>query len=265
MPTSSRPLPPNLPIAAVADLHGHLDLFERLLAEFDRRLGRDYLLVTLGDYVDNGPQIPRLLDRLIALKQERPDRFFPIMGNHDLACLRAMGWQKGPPDEAWYKNWAGHFWNPGGGTPAQYAADSGASLAEMMDTAHRAHREFLQGLPWFFEYGEYFFVHCGLESREVAPQRAELARREPLPNLWTHPQLRDKKLSTVSWEGWGRVVVSAHTRGSVLRRLVDPLPGDPHFVTPYRITLSAEVDHTGVLHAVLLPDRVFLHERTPRH
>jgi len=41
----------------------------------------------LGDDVDNGPSIPALLDRLIALQGECPERFVPILGNHDLALL----------------------------------------------------------------------------------------------------------------------------------------------------------------------------------
>lgn len=253
--TAGLRLPPGLPIAAIADLHGHLDEFDRMLAEIDRRLGPDALIVTLGDYVDNGPRIPRLLDRLLEVKRQRPERFFSILGDHDLACLRAMGWRKGPPDEAWYQNWASRYWHPGGETPRQYGASSGATLAEMMDARHR---EFLQDLPWFFEYGEYVFVHAGLEPRDLGPQREELARREPLPGLQIHPQLRDKKLAVTSWEGWGRIVVSGHTRAAKMRQMVDPLPGDPHFVTPYRITLSGEIDSTGTLYAVLLPERIFL-------
>ena len=46
----------------IADLHGHFNLFERLLARFDAQLpGAGF--VTLGDYVDNGPDIPALLER----------------------------------------------------------------------------------------------------------------------------------------------------------------------------------------------------------
>jgi ADP-ribosylglycohydrolase len=89
---------PKSPLVVIGDLHGHLDLFERLLErieEFDP-LAR---IVTLGDYVDNGPQIPALLDRLIELRAARPDRFFPILGNHDLALLRTLGWPGEEPDQ----------------------------------------------------------------------------------------------------------------------------------------------------------------------
>ncbi|WP_343047361.1 hypothetical protein [Allochromatium humboldtianum] len=39
----------------IADLHGHLDLLERLLATIDQ-YDPQARIVTLGDYVDNGPQ-----------------------------------------------------------------------------------------------------------------------------------------------------------------------------------------------------------------
>jgi hypothetical protein len=61
------------PLVALGDLHGHPDLFERLLERIDRE-APDARIVTLGDAVDNGPQIPALLDRLIALQVERAGR-----------------------------------------------------------------------------------------------------------------------------------------------------------------------------------------------
>jgi len=45
------------PVVAVANLHGHPKLLEALLALLDAEL-EDYVLVTLGDYVDNGPAVP---------------------------------------------------------------------------------------------------------------------------------------------------------------------------------------------------------------
>jgi hypothetical protein len=66
------------PLVVIGDLHGHLDLFERLLERIDQKVP-EAQIVTLGDYVDNGPQIPELLDRLIALHEARPGRFWPIL------------------------------------------------------------------------------------------------------------------------------------------------------------------------------------------
>ena len=66
-------------------------------------------------------------------------------------------------------------------------------------------------------------------------------------------QLRDKSLAIVSDPAWGAVVVSGHTKQPSAK-----LTGHahaPHFVTPHRLTLSAEVDGSGKLYAVVLPER----------
>jgi hypothetical protein len=228
---------------AVADLHGHRHLFDALLARLDAHYGDDYTLVTLGDYVDNGREIPALLDRLVTLKAERGPRFVPIMGNHDLACLRAIGWEGGPPDEAWEVKWLRDF--GGTSTAEAYGVTSARALATAMPAAHRA---FLQALPWYHAADGHVFVHSGLRAEPVVPQLAELARRELLPHGHTQPQLRDRALATVSWSDWGHVVVTAHTHE----------PGDPHFVTDHRVSLSSDADHNGHLWAVVLPQRRFL-------
>jgi len=230
----------------VADLHGHLGHLERLLACLDARYA-DYTLVLLGDYCDNGPDIAGLLDRLVELEAERGSRFVPIMGNHDLACLRALD------DEGWYGRWARRYWNgTRAGTPHAYGASSGAGLARRMPAAHR---RFLDGLPWFAETWRYIFVHAGMVRGPLAPQLASLeAGILPAERFYTPPPLRDKRLSREGDADWEKVVVSGHIKG---RRL-----GGERHVGPKRICLAGEVDETGRLHAVVLPERRFL--RTDR-
>jgi hypothetical protein len=239
-------------IVAIADLRGHCDLFCTLLAHLDHELGDAYSLVTLGDYVDNGPQVPALLDRLIQLRADRPARFFPIIGNHDLACLRSIGWDGGAPDEEWYERWSHGYWDRGGSTPAQYGASSAEELRQKMPDAHR---QFLQSLPWFHQADDHIFVHAGLRPGPVGPQLEDLRGHPLLANGWTVQQLRDKQLATASDPAWESVVVSGHTKQPA--RAVMGHPHAPHFATPHRITLSAEVDQSGVLYAVALPERRF--------
>lgn len=240
---------------AVADLHGHRGHLEALLAHLDRQFGT-YRLVLLGDYVDNGPDIAGLLDLLIDLRAARGDRFIAILGNHDLACLRVLGWPGRTPDPVWYQAWH-HYWGWRGGrgsTPAAYAAGSAAELAAKMPAAHV---ELLRSLPWYHDTGRYFFVHSGLEKGPIGPQRANLDRKE-LPVGHTHlpAPIRDKSLATVSDAAWDRVVISAHTRNPAER--VGRHPHAPHFVTENRICLSGEIDSTGILYAAVLPGREIL-------
>lgn len=230
------------PLVVFGDLHGHLDLFERLLAHIDA-LYPQARLVTLGDYVDNGPQIPALLDRLIALQTARPQTFFPILGNHDLALLRSLGWPGDTPDPAWFEHWSRRYWNPGGETPAAYGA---RDLHRFERSFPLAHFRFLAALPWYYDDGAYFCVHAGLHPGPLAPQRALLAAKALPPDRLQLPDaIRNKHLAMQHDPTWERVVVSAHTH----------LPGVSLYSAPRRVCVSATADYGGGLLAVVLPER----------
>jgi hypothetical protein len=51
---------------AIADLHGRLDLLEMTLARITERAEPPATLVTLGDYVDRGPDSRKIIERLMA-------------------------------------------------------------------------------------------------------------------------------------------------------------------------------------------------------
>ena len=227
-------------IVAVADLHGHLDHLKALRSHLAHHVSNP-TLVLLGDYCDNGPAIPELIDALIALKDELGERLIAIAGNHDIACLRALGWPTGTPDTVWYDWWSSRYWNPGLGTATAYGADSAESLRSAMPTAHR---EFLTGLPWVAQLDAFVFVHCGMHDAALGPQIDALERKE-LPAGHTHlpAQLRDKSISRNANPTWTHTVVSGHNKapgGSLGRSLF----------APKRICLAADVDVTGNLRAV---------------
>ena len=233
---------PASPLFVIGDLHGHLDLFELLLAKVDARYPQARI-VTLGDYVDNGAQIPALLDRLIELKAERPDRFFPILGNHDLALLRALGWPGEESDPDWYQRWRLRYWNPGLGTPEAYGA---ADLKTFARKFPPAHYRFLAAMPWYYDDGRYLCVHAGLHPGPIGPQRARLKQKElPSEKLFLPDALREKRLATAHDPNWERVVVSSHTH----------LYGQAAWVGPQRICVSATSDHGSGLLGVVLPEQ----------
>lgn len=233
---------PLAPLVVIGDLHGHLDLFERLLAVIDAEYPHARI-VTLGDYVDNGSQIPALLDRLIDLKAARPDRFFPIIGNHDLALLRALGWPGTKTDPEWFEHWRRRYWNHGLGTPQAYGSNDVKGFERAFPLAHY---RFLAALPWYYDDGEYFCVHAGLHPGPIGPQRESLqAKALPDEKLFLPDAIREKGLAKAHDADWERIVVSGHTY----------LGSQPVAVGPRRICLSATTDHDGSLLGLALPDR----------
>lgn len=72
---------------AIGDIHGHLRALEALLAAVAPQPGD--LIITLGDYVDRGPNTRGVVELLMDW-QDR-ERLIPLQGNHELIMLDARG------------------------------------------------------------------------------------------------------------------------------------------------------------------------------
>lgn len=73
-------------ILAIGDIHGCSIALRTLLDVV--KPGSDDILVTLGDYVDRGPDSRGILDTLISL--EKTTQLKPIIGNHEILFLDAL-------------------------------------------------------------------------------------------------------------------------------------------------------------------------------
>src|SRR5262245_46132866 len=71
---------------AIGDIHGCSLALERLIDSLDPEL--DCLVITLGDYVNRGPDSQGVLARLIDLS--RRCTLVPLLGNHDQMLLEAL-------------------------------------------------------------------------------------------------------------------------------------------------------------------------------
>ena len=81
----------NGPLAIVGDVHGQLDLFDRLLERLRRRTDwQQRWIVLIGDLVDRGPDSRGVIERVLELIASH-GRTTAVCGNHDLAmaALRA--------------------------------------------------------------------------------------------------------------------------------------------------------------------------------
>lgn len=158
-------IPDGRRLYAIGDIHGRLDLLEKLLAMIDEddaaRGNAATELVFLGDLVDRGPDSRGVVDRLLALSRgTMPARF--LMGNHEEVFLRAVGGDVR----------ALRFLIRIGGretllsygiTDEQYRSLDYDDLAEMMRArVPQAHIDFLAAFEKWIEVGDYLFVHAGV-------------------------------------------------------------------------------------------------------
>ena len=69
---------------AIGDIHGCLAALEAILAAIRPR--PDDTLLTMGDYIDRGPDSRGVIERLLRLGREC--RLIPLLGNHDEMLLK---------------------------------------------------------------------------------------------------------------------------------------------------------------------------------
>ena len=141
---------------AVGDIHGCFKALSTLAAYVPFQ--SEDVLITLGDYVNRGPDSCTVLDWLIDYR--RRGNLVALRGNHDLMMLQAR------ENEEAFKRW---IECGGDATLASYSpfGDAGR-LVDVPDT----HWEFLEeGTRSWFEIKTHFFVHanaypdCPLEEQ----------------------------------------------------------------------------------------------------
>jgi serine/threonine protein phosphatase 1 len=206
-------------ILAVGDIHGLYNKLERVLSEEVPSLPPATRLVFLGDYVDRGPQSKEVLERLIALKRERPDTVL-LMGNHESMLLNA------------YEGRDVMLWEINGG--AETLASYGLAEHEAAKLLP-GHIEFIRSLDLYYESQRYIFVHAGL--RPGIP----LSQQDPCDILWIRESF------FLAEPTWGKTVVFGHT----------PFPTP--FRRPGMIGIDTGAVYNNMLTCLKLPEETFHH------
>jgi serine/threonine protein phosphatase 1 len=202
-------------IYAIGDIHGRLDLLDGLLARIAddeaARGGPSGELIFLGDLVDRGPQSAQVIDRLIALKAERPSTRF-LLGNHEEVFLSAL---EGDSKVM-------RFFDRIGGAETilsygvsreEYEAADYTELGVLFRQAvPAAHRIFLKGFENMIVEGDYVFVHAGIRPGVALDQQKNSDLR------WIREDFLDRRRGIPLP---GKTVVYGHTIG----RDVDVRPG----------------------------------------
>lgn len=252
MQTSAPPFPARVPdasrIYAVGDIHGRLDLLERLLermAEDCARRQPDHtapsriVIIFLGDYVDRGPHSRQVVERLMhGAPQNGPlagAEWVCLKGNHEEYLLRFA--DDCDVGAAWCRN--GGFEtlrSYAGELPEGLAGDMGALQLLLSRTLPPGHLRFLSRLPLMHREGDYVFAHAGIRPGVA------LEDQEASDLMW----IRDDFLYDTTPTPF--VVVHGHT------------PSPTPDIRPHRIGIDTGAYYSGALTALVLEgtDRRFL-------
>lgn len=223
-------LPKGLRIYAVGDIHGRLDLLNKLLSRIAADLAQfptiRPIFVFLGDYIDRGGSSRETIDRLAEHGTTYESIF--LRGNHELIAVACLS------DRTKINQWlrlGGMETLASYGVPPELFANrkqaAGTQLA-FHDALPPTHFRFFRNLQDSFSCGDYFFVHAG------AKPHVSLARQKESDLLW----IRDEFLS--STYDFGKIIVHGHT------------PSLDVEVRPNRINIDTGAFATGRLTCLVL-------------
>lgn len=142
---------------AIADLHGRYDLLEKAgaLAQRHARLedGEPGTIVTLGDYIDRGPQSRQVIERLM-LGIPAPWKLICLKGNHEEMMLETIR-----------KPLAFEWWHSNGGSATLISY--GAKVGDLFDGSivPAAHLDWIAALPYMHVDKHRVYVHAGVSSQ----------------------------------------------------------------------------------------------------
>jgi serine/threonine protein phosphatase 1 len=219
----------NTRLYVIGDIHGRLDLLDRAIAAIHRDVakhGPGALTVTVGDYIDRGPDTRGVLDRLV--ENPFPTPYVALKGNHELFLEAFLA------DPS-----VGPHWRHQGGeqTLLSYGVSRQRPILSNEEAADRlraalpaSHVRFLQSLKLSLTFGKYFLCHAGV--RPGVP----LERQSEEDLLW----IRDEFLNSTM--DFGKIVVHGHT----------PAP-EPE-VLPNRINVDTGAFATGRLTCAALDE-----------
>ncbi|HEX3999854.1 MAG TPA: metallophosphoesterase [Pirellulales bacterium] len=145
-------------LLAVGDIHGCFAALETLAAAVP--FSDDDLLVTVGDYIDRGPDSRSVVDWLI--DRWRGERLIPLRGNHELVLERARGSKE--LETSWLTF-------GGDATLASYAA---RGTTGRMDDIPAEHWDFFEhACRDYYEIDTHFFVHANADPQLPLDKQSE--------------------------------------------------------------------------------------------
>lgn len=131
-------------LIAIGDIHGCSVALHALLEAMKPE--PNDIVVTLGDYVDRGPDSSGVVDQLIDLGTRT--QLIALKGNHEEMMLEVMN--HGKPHHDWFRY---------GGDTTLASYDYTGCNSCIPDS----HQRFFENLGDFFVYDQYFFTHAAYD------------------------------------------------------------------------------------------------------
>jgi len=144
---------------AIPDLHGRLDLLESAIDRIvEHSAGDSATVVTLGDYVDRGPDSRGVLERLMGWQSDKL-RLVSLKGNHE-----AMMWQvcNNVAELSWWIE------NGGDRTLASYGSKNRDPRS-----VPSAHLNWIAALPLMHVDERRVFVHAAVDPKVALDRQSE--------------------------------------------------------------------------------------------
>lgn len=162
-------------VIAIGDIHGCLKALTSLVDAINP--SSTDTIVTLGDYVDRGPDSKGVIDYLIELRSRC--KVASLLGNHEQMMMEVLSGHQEP------YGWLRHG---GVDTLESYGFCGDLSIVP------EAHRDFLDGLLDYFETDSHFFVHANYAANlPLDSQPDELLRWVKLTELLPDPHFSGKR------------------------------------------------------------------------
>jgi calcineurin-like phosphoesterase family protein len=175
---------------AIGDIHGCSKALDVLLAQVRPR--PDDRVITLGDYVDRGPDSSGVINRLIELQQ--CCQLVTLRGNHEIMMLDA----REDDDPLRFNLWLGYG---GRETLASYSKTllgTKSLFGDKLSRVPEPHWRFLEKCVAYHETETHFFVHANAyPSLPLAEQPDVILFWEPFQDLGPHES--------------GKIMICGHT------------------------------------------------------
>jgi serine/threonine protein phosphatase 1 len=209
----------------IGDIHGRSDLLDRVVDKISRDIdefgGQECLTITLGDYVDRGPDSRGVLDRLS--RNPFPTDYIALKGNHE--ALMETFLNQPSVAEHW-RRFGGLETLHSYGVPVDdlmLGKGFEAAARALSNAVPDAHRLFLASLETYISNDICFFCHAGV--RPSVP----LDRQSVNDLLWIRDEFLDSE------QDFGKMIIHGHS------------PNEWPEVRPNRINIDTGAFATGRL------------------